>query len=137
LPGAGKDDDRAFGSAPAEPFKEPDALDAAQFNIDDAGLGQAVCQQRLRLFDIKPMEHAVMLGIDGGTDRFGQVGMFGEHQQSLHGTTSLSNTKTDRDRLAEEPDIPERGRLSFRPSIIRLLSGLKSRFSLPLLIDET
>ena len=60
--------------AAAQLLQEPNPLDAGQFDVHDAGIGQAMRQQRLRLIQIGASDDAVMLGIQSRPERFGQVG---------------------------------------------------------------
>ena len=78
--GAGIEDNRAPGRFAAQLLQEPNLPDAGQFNVNDAGLGQAVLQQRLRLLQVGASDDAVLLGIDSRPDRFRETRMFGQHQ---------------------------------------------------------
>ena len=78
--GAGIKDNRAPGRFTAQLLQEPNLPDAGQFNINDAGLGQTVLQQRFRLLQAGASDDAVLLGIDSRADRFREIRMFSQHQ---------------------------------------------------------
>ena len=69
-----------LGRLAAQLLQEPNPLNAGQFNVNDAGLGQTVLQQRLRLIQVAASDDAVVLGIDSRADRFCEIRMFGQHQ---------------------------------------------------------
>ena len=52
-----------------------DYIDLYQLHIDDAGVGQAARKQRLGFVDAGPEKDSVLLGIQPGAKRLGQVRM--------------------------------------------------------------
>jgi hypothetical protein len=80
LLGAGVDDNRAPGRFAAQLLQEPNLPDAGQFNVNDAGLSQAMLEQRLRLIQAGASDDAVMLRINSSANRFGEIRMLGQYQ---------------------------------------------------------
>ncbi len=80
LLGGGVDDNRAPRGLAAQLLHHPNPLNAGEFNVNDADLGQTVLQQRLCLIHVAASDHTVVPGIDSLADRFCEIRMFGQHQ---------------------------------------------------------
>ena len=80
----GVGDDRAFGVVPAKFFNDPNTLHADQLEIEDAGAGQAMHQQRLGFLDVGAMDDAILLRVQTRANRFGEIRMSGQNQKGFH-----------------------------------------------------
>src|SRR5208282_389334 len=82
--GGGVGDDRAIGVVPAKFFNCPNALNAEQFEIQNARAGQAMCQQRLGFLRVGAMDDAILLRAQTRANRFGEIRMSGQNQKRFH-----------------------------------------------------
>ena len=94
LAGGGVGDDGAFGVAPAKPFDDPDALDAHQVDVQNAGADQPVDQQR---FGLPPRRGGERRDIppDSEPSRtiFGEIWMRRQNQNGFHRSSEASDRR--------------------------------------------
>jgi len=69
----GEGDDGSFGIAPAEAFDDPDAFDAQQVGIQNAGADQAMDEQRLAFFNARAVNDTVLFRAEGVADGLGEI----------------------------------------------------------------
>ena len=76
---AGEQNDRAFRRATAKFLQNPDFLNATQFDIHNAGIGQSVSEQRFGIFHADAMDDAILFRIQTGAEDFHQLRMRSQH----------------------------------------------------------
>ncbi len=81
----GVGDDGRLGVAPADALDDPDAFDAHEVGVEDAGGGQTVNQQRFALVGTVAVNHAVLFRIQTRADGGGKIRMGRQNQNGLHG----------------------------------------------------
>ena len=83
----GVGDDGGFGVAAAKAFDDPDAFDAHQIHVENAGGGQSMREQRLGFIHTEAMNDPVLLRIQTRANRFGEIWMRRQNQNGFHRTS--------------------------------------------------
>src|SRR5664279_6174844 len=84
LAAGGVGDDGQSRSAAAQPFDDPDALDAHQVNVENACGGETVREQWFSFLNPKTVDNTVLLRSQTGTDGFREIRMSGQNQNGFH-----------------------------------------------------
>src|SRR5208283_4763624 len=80
------DDDR-FGVTAAEAFDDPDAFDAHQIHVENAGVGKSMHEQRLGFINAEAMNDPALLRIQTRANCFGEIWMRRQYQNGFHRTS--------------------------------------------------
>jgi len=75
------------GCAAVKFLDQPDSLNVTSSHLDDAGVGQAVGQKRLGIFETGSMHNSISLRIKRRAHSFGQGRMLSQHQKGPHSAT--------------------------------------------------
>ena len=87
------DDGRAC-VAPAEAFNYPDAFDAHEIRVKNAGTGQTVDEERFGLLYIKPVDNTILFRVKTGADALGKIRMRRQNQNCLHNLTGKNGFRS-------------------------------------------
>ena len=102
--GAGENQQRATRKAAADFFDHPKGLNIRQVGVDNAGIEQAVVQEGIGLLNADPVDDAILLRVQSGTNRFAQLRVLSQYQDCLHRCAALMDlfcSKVDRNTVAD------------------------------------
>jgi hypothetical protein len=74
-------------------FQGPDFLNGGLLDVDDAGVGEAVGEQRFGFFESGAVDDTILLRLQSCAQRLGQFRMLGEDQQRFHFSSGVASVR--------------------------------------------
>ena len=102
--GTGENQQWATRKAAADFFDHPKGLNIRQVGVDNAGIQQAVAQQRIGLLNAKTVNDTIVFRVQSGTNRFAQLRVLSQYQDCLHRCAARIDSfcsKVDRNTVAD------------------------------------